>query len=69
MNSEIIKRVSTAAIEQLMGALNAGPSEALTRYIVAIARFRTYSFLNILLILCACRTARRFHPCLAGIDA
>jgi|HubBroStandDraft_6_1064221.scaffolds.fasta_scaffold93373_2 antirestriction protein ArdC len=51
MNSENIKRVTNQAIEQLVEALNAGHSEALTRYLGAMAKFRAYSFLNVLLIL------------------
>ena len=49
MNSENIKKVTNQAIEQLVEALNAGHSGALTRYLAAMARFRTYSFLNVLL--------------------
>lgn len=51
MNSENIKRVTSQAIEQLVEALNAGHSEALTRYLGAMAKFRAYSLLNVLLIL------------------
>jgi len=59
MNSENIKKVTNQAIEQLVEALNAGHSGALTRYLVAMAKFRTYSFLNVLLILKACPNASR----------
>jgi len=59
MNSESIKKVTNQAIEQLVEALNAGHSEALTRYLGAMAKFRTYSFLNVLLILKACPNASR----------
>src|SRR5262249_23122785 len=59
MNSESIKKVTNQAIEQLAEALNAGHSEALTRYLAAMAKFRTYSFLNVLLILKACPNAKR----------
>jgi hypothetical protein len=59
MNSESIKKVTNQAIEQLVEALNAGHSEALTRYLTGMAKFRTYSFLNILLILRACPNAGR----------
>jgi len=59
MNSESIKRVTNQAIEQLVKALNAGHSEALTRYLTGMAKFRTYSFLNVLLILRACPNAGR----------
>jgi antirestriction protein ArdC len=59
MNSENIKKATNQAIEQLVEALNAGHSEALTRYLGAMAKFRAYSFLNVLLILKACPTATR----------
>jgi antirestriction protein ArdC len=59
MNSESIKKATNQAIEQLVEALNAGHSEALTRYLGAMAKFRTYSFLNVLLILKACPDACR----------
>jgi antirestriction protein ArdC len=51
MNSENIKRVTNQAIKQLMEALNAGHSDALTRYLRAMEKFRAYSLLNVLLIL------------------
>jgi antirestriction protein ArdC len=51
MNSESIKKVTNQAIEQLMEALKAGHSEALTSYLAVMGKFRTYSFLNVLLIL------------------
>jgi len=59
MNSENIKKVTNQAIEQLVEALNAGHSEALTRYLAAMAKFRAYSFLNVLLILEQCPNAGR----------
>jgi antirestriction protein ArdC len=59
MNSENIKKVTNQAIEQLVEALNAGHSEALTRYLGAMAKFRAYSFLNVLLILKQCPNAGR----------
>jgi antirestriction protein ArdC len=59
MNSENIKKVTNQAIEQLVGDLNAGHSEALTRYLGAMAKFRAYSFLNVLLILKQCPNAGR----------
>jgi antirestriction protein ArdC len=43
-------KVANQAIEQLVEALNAGHSEALTRYLSAMAKFRTYSLCNVLLI-------------------
>jgi hypothetical protein len=39
MNSENIKNVTNQAIEQLIAALNAGKSGALTNYLAAVARF------------------------------
>jgi antirestriction protein ArdC len=51
MNSENIKKVTNQAIEQLVEALNSGQSEALTRYLGAMAKFRAYSVMNVLLIL------------------
>ena len=59
MNSENIKKIATQAIEQLVEALNAGHSEALTRYLSAIAKFRAYSLCNVLLILKQCPDAGR----------
>ena len=59
MNSENIKKVTNQATEQLVEALNAGHSEALTRYLGAMAKFRAYSFLNVLLILKQCPNAGR----------
>src|ERR1700674_1609881 len=59
MNSENIKQVANQAINQLAEALNAGHSEVLTRYLKAMAKFRTYSLCNILLILKQCPNAGR----------
>ena len=59
MNQGNIKRVTNQAIKQLVRALNAGQSEALTRYLAAMAKFRAYSFLNVLLILKQCPNAGR----------
>jgi len=59
MNSESIKKVTNQAIEQLVEALNAGQSEALTRYLAAMVKFRAYSFLNVLLSLKQCPNAGR----------
>jgi antirestriction protein ArdC len=59
MNSENIKQVANQAINQLVEALNAGHSEALTRYLSGIAKFRTYSLCNVLLILKQCPNAGR----------
>ena len=46
MNSENIKKSTNQAIEQLVGDLNEGHSEALTRYLGAMAKFRAYSFFS-----------------------
>ncbi len=51
MNSEGIKKVTSEAINQLAEALKAGQSDTLTRYLTAMAKFRTYSLCNVLLIL------------------
>src|SRR5882672_11927637 len=59
MNSESIKKVTNQGIEQLVEALNAGHSEALARYLAVMAKFRAYSFLNVLLILKQCPNASR----------
>lgn len=59
MNSENIKKVTNEAINQLAEALNAGHSETLTRYLTAMAKFRTYSLFNVLLILKQCPNASR----------
>jgi antirestriction protein ArdC len=59
MNSENIKKVTNQAIEQLVKELNSGHSEALQRYLGAMAKFRAYSLLNVLLILKQCPNAGR----------
>jgi antirestriction protein ArdC len=59
MKSENIKNITNQAVEQLVEALNAGHSEALTRYLSAMAKFRTYSLLNVMLILKQCPNAGR----------
>jgi hypothetical protein len=46
MNSLEIAELTTKAIEELAGALEAGRSEALTQYLAAIGRFHKYSFLR-----------------------
>ena len=56
---ENIDKVTTEAINQLAEALNAGKSEALTRYLLAMAKFRAYSIFNVLLILRQCPDAGR----------
>ena len=45
------KKVIEQALEQLAAALANGRSEALTKYLAALARFPAYSVGNILLIL------------------
>ena len=50
MKSEQIKEITDRATEQLVAALNAGRSEALTGYLKAIGRFHRYSLHNVLLI-------------------
>jgi len=59
MKSENIKNITNQAVEQLVEALNAGHSEALTRYLSAMAKFRTYSLLNVMLIVKQCPNAGR----------
>lgn len=59
MNSENIKNITNQAIEQLIEALKAGKSEALTNYLAAVAKFHRYSFQNILLIARQCPQATR----------
>src|SRR3984893_13709208 len=59
MNSENIKEVANQAINQLVEGLNAGHSEALNRYLSAMAKFRAYSLFNVLLILKQCPSAGR----------
>jgi N-terminal domain of anti-restriction factor ArdC len=54
MKSEQIKQITSKAIEELIEALNAGRSEALTNYLAAMGRFHRYSFFNIMLIARAC---------------
>ena len=64
MNSENIKNITNQATEQLIEALKAGKSEALTNYLAAVAKFHRYSFQNILLIARQCPQATRvagFH--------
>jgi antirestriction protein ArdC len=50
MKSEQIKEIMERATEQLVAALNAGRSEALTGYLKAIGRFHRYSLHNVMLI-------------------
>jgi len=59
MKTENIKKVTKQAIEQLAESLSAGNSDALSTYLGAMAKFRAYSFLNVLLILKACPNANR----------
>lgn len=50
MKSEEIKQITNKATDQLIAALEAGRSEALTSYLAAIARFHRYSLRNVMLI-------------------
>jgi antirestriction protein ArdC len=50
MKSEQIKEITERATEQLVAALNASHSEALTGYLKAIGRFHRYSLGNVMLI-------------------
>jgi antirestriction protein ArdC len=50
MKAEQIKEITEKATEQLVAALQAGHSEALTRYLKTIGRFHRYSLNNVLLI-------------------
>ena len=50
MQSEQIKEITERAAGQLVAALEAGQSEALTAYLKAIGRFHRYSLHNVLLI-------------------
>lgn len=50
MKSEQIKEMTDRATEQLVAALQAGHSQALTAYLQTIGRFHRYSLNNVLLI-------------------
>jgi len=50
MNTEQAKQLSETALTRLMAALEAGQSEALKQYLAVMARFRRYSWGNVLLI-------------------
>jgi len=50
MKVEPAKRIASNAIEQLRPALRAGHSERLKEYLAAMARFRRYSWHNVMLI-------------------
>jgi antirestriction protein ArdC len=50
MKAEQIKEITGKASEQLVAAMQAGQSEAFTRYLKAIGRFHRYSLCNVLLI-------------------
>jgi hypothetical protein len=49
-NKSAITEAIAKASEQLIEALKQGKSEALTQYLEVMARFRSYSFHNVLLI-------------------
>jgi antirestriction protein ArdC len=50
MNTEQAKQLSETALTRLMAALEEGQSEALKQYLAVMARFRRYSWGNVLLI-------------------
>jgi antirestriction protein ArdC len=50
MKVDQAKQIASNAIEQLRQALEAGHSEKLTQYLAAMARFRRYSWGNVMLI-------------------
>lgn len=50
MNSQQVKELTTKAIEELAGALEAGHSKALVKYLAAIGHFHKYSLHNVMLI-------------------
>jgi antirestriction protein ArdC len=50
MKVEQAKQIASSAIEQLRQALEAGNSERLKEYLAAMARFRRYSWHNVMLI-------------------
>jgi ribulose bisphosphate carboxylase small subunit len=50
MKVEQAKQIASNAIEQLRQALEAGHSERLKEYLAAMARFRRYSWHNVMLI-------------------
>jgi len=51
MKAEHAKKIADQALEQLADSLAKGKSKDLTRYLSMLARFHTYSFGNVLLIL------------------
>lgn len=51
MKAEDAKKLADHALTQLAEALRQGKSEALTRYLATLAKFHSYSFRNVLLIL------------------
>ncbi|MGA2434345.1 MAG: ArdC family protein [Bryobacteraceae bacterium] len=59
MNHENGKTLIDNAVEKLQAALEAGQSETLKAYLAAMARFRRYSWGNILLIASQCPSATR----------
>lgn len=64
MKPEQIKQIMEKTTEQLVDALNAGHSEALTGYLKAIGRFHRYSFHNVMLI----ASQRPNASCVAGFQ-
>lgn len=50
MTNQTSQTIATQALEQLHAALKAGPSETLRKLLVTMARFRSYSASNVMLI-------------------
>jgi hypothetical protein len=50
MNSKEIAELTTKAIEELAGALEAGHSETRAQYLAGIGRFHKYSLHNVMLM-------------------
>jgi len=50
MKLEEVNQKTKEAVDFLVAALESGHSEVLTQYLAAMAKFRTYSFGNIMLI-------------------
>ena len=51
MKSERVKKLADTALKELTEALAAGKSQTLTAYLAALARFHSYSFGNVMLIM------------------
>ena len=59
MKTANAKQTIERALDELIGAVEAGHSERLTTYLAMLARFRRYSWGNVLLILTQCPGASR----------